>query len=740
MLNQTSKARSGLLLFKSSKGAVTVFQILILVSLLVLIGILVDISRLFVAQRKVELSIASAARSVIACYNKDLVGDYGLFAVDTSLDNQDKRDTFIKFMKLNLNSGDSFKYINYSLDEALENTHVSGFSGLDKSEILKDQIVEYMKYKAPVTITESIVDKFRASGIFKKLEFSKKEKSVREKREILQEGISKTNNKLSEFKFGDDGINLQTLKQRLMMLNDVQALNESIVAPLEEYYNANEQSKNFVEELKEEDPLIEINTTTNSEFDNVKASTEKLNNEIKINREQINELIVIVEGLEAEKNELSLELEHLEAEYNEVSEKKDSLNSEIESYKLLKYELDELKVQIKTIESKTSLLKQSYSENVEEIVALENELSRLYDLVYIKEAELMEFEPLSDMEFSYDNAVNCCSNLNAEIEYRNIAIARIVTSISEKLSDFEIYGMDYIQVDEPVNDLDDRPADQGEGVILTQLIERLRNNEGRYLRFLTDDMLYKNINQESYETEQYEPEAYSNSDEEKAEEDNGGIMAFLDGIKQIFNAAVEKVFVVEFILDRFTYFTSDVERGHYFHKGEAEYILFGSRKQIDNIVKTWGSVWFLRFAVDSIDQFAVSKNPHPGYRLIYSLGKGFLNSCKDIFELYRGEFVNLSPSLKTVKINYSDHLRIFLLLQSITSEKNQMDNITQLIHANIKQSDADFDITKQSTVVYCCARVEVNLWFIPILHVDRLGLERFRNGCYIIDKEIYVGY
>jgi hypothetical protein len=126
-----------------------------------------------------------------------------------------------------------------------------------------------------------------------------------------------------------------------------------------------------------------------------------------------------------------------------------------------------------------------------------------------------------------------------------------------------------------------------------------------------------------------------------------------------------------------------------------------------------------------------------------------LQSTADCYQLYKGQSIVLCPSLKKsdFKLNYADHLRIFLLIQAAANGEDQLDNIRQLIQVNIKKPDtdsnlqrADFKLSSYNTVLEAKTTVKVNLWFMPLLQMDKLGLKKFEGGKYVIKREIYMGY
>jgi hypothetical protein len=90
-----------------------------------------------------------------------------------------------------------------------------------------------------------------------------------------------------------------------------------------------------------------------------------------------------------------------------------------------------------------------------------------------------------------------------------------------------------------------------------------------------------------------------------------------------------------------------------------------------------------------------------------------------------------------MKLSYSDHLRVFLLLMP---QERKLDRIRQLMQVDLIQQNKDFRLKNCCTVIKAKTEVGVNLWFLPLLQVERLKPDSFKNGRYIVKKEVMLGY
>lgn len=146
---------------RDCRGAVTVFVTLLLIPATLICGTGVDIARLFAARSVVQDANQLAANSVLASYDAMLQDLYGLFGVmkddptlagmiddyiQVSVFGEDWQEegmgTFQLFYGSNLNAGE----IVPAADKNLKN-----------QEVLRRQIEEYAKFRAPVIIVEEIL-------------------------------------------------------------------------------------------------------------------------------------------------------------------------------------------------------------------------------------------------------------------------------------------------------------------------------------------------------------------------------------------------------------------------------------------------------------------------------------------------------------------------------------------------------------------------------------------------------
>lgn len=167
--------------YKRTRGAVSVFLVLILVPCIVVSSVFVDISRVFLGKNVAASSADLALNSLMTNYDYDLSDWYGLAASCQNIDDfyEISAEYFLRMLSSQGISDEeivliSDYYANATNDdtiydllemESLTDTGdiIQPISGADltNAALLKDQVVEFMKYRAPIEITTGIIEKLK---------------------------------------------------------------------------------------------------------------------------------------------------------------------------------------------------------------------------------------------------------------------------------------------------------------------------------------------------------------------------------------------------------------------------------------------------------------------------------------------------------------------------------------------------------------------------------------------------
>lgn len=173
---------------KSVRGAVSVFLVMILVPCLVVSSVFVDLGRVHMSKSMAESAADLALNSLLTNYDADLNEWYGMMASCQNIEDfySASAQFFLRTISSQGLSDDeivllSDYYANITDDETiydlLKIECQTALSDMIKSEdkaanieanlsnptLIKDQIVEFMKYRAPIEITTDLISKFKDS-------------------------------------------------------------------------------------------------------------------------------------------------------------------------------------------------------------------------------------------------------------------------------------------------------------------------------------------------------------------------------------------------------------------------------------------------------------------------------------------------------------------------------------------------------------------------------------------------
>lgn len=678
------------------KGAITVFLSIIFMALIVFVGVVIDLARITAAERKVQSVLNSSARSVLAAYDSELTGSYGIYGLNAG--SKSVRDDFFRYLTVNLreqHQGVSF----LDIEAAYEDVDIQGMGSLLEEEPFKRQVQEYMKYRTVLNASEALVEQLKNLKLDKKVDFARSEAATRGKARELRIKITAVNTRLSAVKKTLAGLSAERLENLKDELSEALSVSNLICNEngglLQEYNDSVEASASKAQE----GDCIE---NASQEFVGVKQESERLSRALQSGisavvraREIIMPLQKELASLKKELSELKKELSHLKAELSDLEDEEGDCSDERAE---LRDEIADVKDEIEQV-----------SDRIDEVEnRIEGELDKLKSM-------LLEI-PLDGYSLK-DEAVQLSQTSFRELKKSILKLKQdIEASLLRSLKPEWMIGTDEFEA-----------AVHASGGNLMEM------DEGMNLDV--------------------------SANEEEAEKNNNMILESLGKLSEAVESAavgtVEKVNTIEYVMENFTFLTTRTERGHYFRKGEVEYIIGGSDTKAGSrltnseyfvVAKVFLQVWALRFAIDSIDDFVRSAIVFPPQRLAFALAEGGVDSCIDMLEMMNGEGVPICPkSFTAIRLKYSDHLRILLLMkpeQEILRKARQLIqvNIKQVVEAGTGNTRSDFRLGDYCTIIAASARVKVNLFFLPVLKLDKLMPGSFEDGKYVIYKKIYVGY
>lgn len=174
-------------IWRNRKGMVTVMVTLLLIPSVLVSGTAVDSARIYAARSVVQDANQLAANSVLASYDAMLQDLYGLYGVMESDDELASLiDEYIKiavFGQENRSLGMGTFQLTYGSNLQPGAVTAAANQNLGNTEVLRRQIEEYAKFRAPVILVDQILDKL---DNFKKI---KEDAEVIQKKMEIDKGI-----------------------------------------------------------------------------------------------------------------------------------------------------------------------------------------------------------------------------------------------------------------------------------------------------------------------------------------------------------------------------------------------------------------------------------------------------------------------------------------------------------------------------------------------------------------------
>lgn len=251
---------------RKTKGSITIFLVMILTVVLGSSSALLEMGRYHSQVGLFREMTDNAAFSTLACYNNNLYERYGLLAMDLA-GNDQAQQMFEEYIRANMTTT-SGRAIDGNME--LTDTSVNQLYALSDIDILKNQIKEYSKYRAPIYLASNDL------GLEEQLKtlVSDLEESV----PVLDEIESQTG-KMK--KFTDVAVSAKEFADKLDGLKDIYT---GYVNHVGEYNDAVEELQSILRNGKDEDE-------SDDDFDErVDEAVEKVREAAEITKKDINDM------------------------------------------------------------------------------------------------------------------------------------------------------------------------------------------------------------------------------------------------------------------------------------------------------------------------------------------------------------------------------------------------------------------------------------------------------------------
>lgn len=211
--------------FRKTQGAVSIFLIIILLPTMTAAGLFLDVSRVSLSKEVVSTSADLALNTVLSDYDKKLKDYFGLLASSQNTEDvieQSKKffvdsmvsqgvstsaldEYFNEITSAIIGDDDIKDVLRLSVDGEVSVSSTKN-GAMDNPALVKNGIIEFMKYRAPVNEAEKLFSKFSKSNVAEKVENASAEtklieakKNFYEAEEALVQQAEKAYNAVKEY-------------------------------------------------------------------------------------------------------------------------------------------------------------------------------------------------------------------------------------------------------------------------------------------------------------------------------------------------------------------------------------------------------------------------------------------------------------------------------------------------------------------------------------------------------------
>lgn len=716
-------------------GTVTLFAVVVLSSLLLFFGTFIDYARIMSTGLMAEDAARTGVRSALSAYDSWLYERYGLFGRGGT----DGEAIFKEIVEGNIGeegTRSAFGIVRMEVEDAT--LHTSAVLG--DHDVFARQVLEEMKYKAPVDMTLEVVAKLvPLAGSLKQsgqaIDTLSELRRLYEKREALLEDTLLLQEQGAEFVIADESLPLVPAGTEALSTGGNSGTASSLLERFGEYagqlsLDAGEEEPEYGEETSAyEEEVFSLSQQ-------LRSASAKLERK---HAEKLSEAKRKLEQAEAVNAEMRRVASRSEASsgYDGVQGKKvpgmgdDPVSvpagSEMEEIRRSGEQL--LRSGAWWTAYRNELNEQGVSGTaiVSEIGQL---LSRLSQAMAAPQAPaavqpltlgVAEFQlAVQHYETQYIGQTSLISKRRTEL-----ANADIKKQLKEQEAKTATAWQDAGRLLNGLAGMRDLPQHR----------ELFRSVEQRY----EDNILFNQKNGDS----EREPGTWKQSKDadEGARQASEQMEGMFAGMSDMLEGSRDMFYYGEYAAGRFSHFAPQqlldlIEHGDVeglaeaasFHNQEMEYWLYGFHDPMANLLAAYGELFGARLAIRTMEGLIASRSlGHPLLILSAAILYGVEKTAEDMLQFARKGTAPLSKYAR-VELSYLDYLRLFALLHGGRED----DRLARLI-AVIEQN-SDLVLSQVPAGVTGEATVSVKLWFLPgaTKAVGKLGLlkGRVKNGRY----------
>jgi hypothetical protein len=799
------------------RGAITVYLSIILSAVIMLSGILMDIVRIRAAEVQVRRAANTAAISALAGYNTKLKEDYGLFALhssDASYLNEAVEDYFGKNLLSDIGDingkhqmygflkgiiiNNQYKDVDFIdlFNYKIENCEVTPIYNFTENEITRQQIIEYMKYRAPVQFAENFMEKIDYAASSGELtSFYKQKTAIEKKLGSIEKAMKRLQTYINEInKFEKRNFDTSP-KSNSQLIKNV----KNIV--LEKIYQQCKKADFGNLETPDKERAMDTKRKIDKRYEDARKQLgigmDLLDEQLLSCLNAIKGGIFELENIKELSKQVRQDIESLKSALQDL--KSQNKSGRIENTEIMDAMQKDIHQYEKLLDADNS---QSISFNLNNnflaINQIQTGISSLPSWV-AKESKEISSNSLNRLENSFKegNGIDIIDQSQLDALIKKLSSNAKMKSIYEAANSYKPLS-NILDKGRGSKGIDPRKS-AAEAV---KKIRKEKEDATSHPKKIEDPKLLPSyVVSGNYPNKIYSEGILgaqeSNNDVpevvEQFDADFGESSSFVDQsfdyiinfAKTLKDRAVDmrdEIYVNEYILGIFKDVveindsnTDGKIKSTFFEKGEVEYIIGGNSNEEVNKVLVKGQILLIRFGMNTLHVYSDSKKRLQALEIATTVAGftgfgipiaqnlimcawGTAEAINDIKNIYSGKKVpfiktnenwrtDLLPSGFVVKENvegksglmdfdYHDYLRLLLLVKDKEAKMNKIEDLIQL---NIQQSSPDFKLNSCNTYVKINAEISIKYWFITKLFVSSKN-KTIDGDRHIINVEVWRGY
>lgn len=707
--------------WKDQRGSASIFFMIILSSIVTFQLVLVDFAMLYATKMRAQYAVDAAIRSVYAGYDSSLQ-TYGLYGVDA--DSHQSTSVFVDTLNKNLTAD------RWMQDE----TGIEHIAFLSDRDVFRYQMLEEMKYRAPIEFTMSILDKWEDQSTMEDVEQSKQlSHKLRDIEDVLEKRKYALNQAADEW--------------NLLMINYVRKWHA-------QHAQVHEEIKSMAEKIKDQTK------------ETIQASIARLETDIK-------KLKTKLEDLEEEMNDSDVEEEansddgqasstNVQSERKEIEDKIDKKNDELEELEELLEIYIDFAALIGEHVAKITLRQELLQQRINTITQYLEDAQHWNRQAAEKAGELDE--DLETMVFLHDDTdyARWLSEIG-EVDARFTGY-QIQFDVAKLLS-----GSDFLSINSKLKELNDaflNAAERGYGKFSSwyeqqkardmqkeEQENKLTNDaKGTISKGLEmaasctgdDTAAYAQLKDRftRYSNEQEGANSSESTDWDEPDETVFDAFDMIETLNALLLEGRDRAYVNEYVLSKFNYRTMEssstelsAPHEHRLLNQEAEYILYGWNDCHLNHGTAYGEMFLLRLAIRTVENLLSPERSalafgSPWLVFLWAISEGAIQAVQDMGKLLDGKAVEVSSRLPaSIKMDYKDYLRLFMFLHG--QESAMQARIQALIDLN-----TGIDLRTRSVLTSANAVVSYDPIIIPTIK-GIFGLDASQNKLLIPVRTSY---